>query len=124
MDGCRHCILEESVGQTKPQLRYLASKDAACWPVIVTVPVEAIESWLLTAKALIAPGSGNMRAEDLPAGKRLKEAFYDRPLVTTSDVESKAVGVITNPALNLDALAEHSQSFRLFFDSVRGANLS
>jgi len=124
VDGCRHCILEESVGQTKPQLRYLASKDAARWPVIVTVPVEAIESWLLTARALVTGESKAIRAEDLPAGEALKREFYGRPFVITPDVRSKALPVINNAALDLNNLAAYSPSFRLFLQSLQAADLS
>jgi hypothetical protein len=121
---CRYCILEERVKDTTPNLRYIESKDGTLWPVIVTVPVEAIESWLVTARALVTPGAKVFRGEDLPSGQRLKMEFYGKPFVTTPDVESKALPLLNDPALSLDDLARYSPSFGLFLNSLRSLNLS
>jgi len=124
LEACRHCVLEEKVKDARPALRYLPPKDGMHWPIVVTVPVEAIESWLLTARALVTQGDKYMRAEDLPGGSRLKTAFYGRPFVTTPDVISKALPVINDPALDLSDLAAYSPSFRLFVESLQAADLS
>lgn len=123
VDECRYCMLVEKIEQTRPGLRYLPAKDGMKWPVVVAVPVEAIESWLLTAEALAPGGTGNLRAEDLPGGMGLKMALYKRPIVTTQDVQSRAVPLVQNPDLDLDRLAAYSPSFKLFRDSVKTLNI-
>lgn len=122
-ENCRHCLLVKAVQDTLPRLGYPGRVDSAP-TVIVTVPVEAIESWLLTARALAGGPDGKyLRAEDLPAGEKLKLALYGRPFVVTPDVESKAVPILNNTNLDLDQLAEYSPSFRLFLHALREARL-
>ena len=86
--------------------------------MLIAVPVETIEAWLLASRAIRHPGQGSLRAEDKPR-YILKREFYGRPAATERDVRTKALPLIREMNdRNLSSLKDYSQSFREFADQV------
>ncbi len=75
---CRWCLLHAGAEQTRPALNWLQSKPGDRWPIVIAVPVEAIEAWLLATRAILVPGSGSLHAEQEGRGP-LKRRMYGRP---------------------------------------------
>ncbi len=124
---CRWCQLRQTIKSTRPFLNWIPSKRGGDWPVVLAVPVEAIEAWLLAAQALLFAGQGSLHAENERRDLH-KRRFYGKPVPTKIDVETKALPLIR--ALDtekLRQLEEISKSFGLFakqVESVRCAVLS
>jgi hypothetical protein len=45
---CRYCMVAHAVARVRPQLNWIQKKPSATWPILIAVPVEMIETWLLT----------------------------------------------------------------------------
>lgn len=115
---CRWCSLETLVAATRPRLTWLTRKPGATWPVIVGVPVEALEAWLLISRAIVNPGHGSSNAE-MELRHQYKLRFYGRPAAARRDVEEIAVPLVRSmEADDLVVLRQHSMSFRQFADQV------
>jgi hypothetical protein len=83
--------------------------------------VEAIESWLLIARAVGSPGHGSLHAENERRSAQ-KLAFYDRP-PTREDVEQIALPTLRRlSAEQLDQVRSHSRSFDGFAKQVLGCS--
>ncbi len=119
---CRHCQIEDIIGQTRPHLTWVSSKPGSTWPIVVCVPVEMIESWLLVAQAAVVGGGGSPHAE---RERRLdqKQRVYGRPEATKEDVESVAVPLLRSlTPVQIAKMRQHSSSFDAFATAVVGIN--
>jgi len=115
---CRWCRLAELVAAIRPDLTWLPKKPGANWPVLIAVPVEAIEAWLLVTQAIVDPGHGSLYAENEDR-RHFKQRLYGRPATTRRDVEEIALPMIRGMSTgDLIQLSNTSQSFRLFSDQV------
>ncbi len=116
---CRYCRLEDAVKRTRPELTWLPAKPGATWPVLIAVPVEMIEAWLLTSRAIVDLGDGTrFQAEQLPRSV-LKQRLYGKPAATKDDVDGIALPLVRKMSGDhLEALASHSKSFELFKEQV------
>ena len=114
-DDCRQCQLEQIVERTRPGLTWIEAKDGATWPVVIAVPVEAIEAWVLTTRAIVRGSDApSFHAEQLPRAV-LKQRLYGRPYATKADAERVALPLIRElTSASIDSLCSHSQSFSLF----------
>lgn len=119
-DQCRYCLLQGIVEQTRLGLRPLPQKPAASWPILLAVPVESIEAWLLSLRVIVAGQGGLYFEKELR--KTLKQRFYGRPEATQGDVEEVALPLIRGAtAANLATLSEACQSFQLLTQQVEAA---
>ena len=117
-DVCRWCQLASLVGRIRPELNWLRCKSGNDWPVLIAVPVEAIEAWLITSRALAHSQPGLLRSEMRPRGG-LKQLFYGKPAATRQDVESVALPLIRDMTPeHLDSLKRYSKSFAQFARQV------
>jgi hypothetical protein len=119
MPDCRRCQLEQLVIDTRARLTYLPEKPGGSWPVVVVVPVEMIEAWLLVARAIAGGADGSLHAErEARTGQKMR--FYGRPEPTREDLESRALPLLRGLSTeHLSLLEQHSQSYRDFADQVR-----
>lgn len=117
---CRYCRVMELVERTRPQLSGLSQKPAATWPVLVVVPVESIETWLLTLRAIVAGQGGVYFEKELR--QVLKQRFYGRPAAARQDVEDIALPLIRAATLEqLTSLRLACKSFDLFVAQLEAA---
>jgi len=116
--GCRRCFLQAGAENVRPSLNWLPRKPADRWPILVAVPVEAIEAWLLTTRAILAHGTGSMYAEQ-ELRSSLKQRMYGRPGASLNDVEEIALPLIRQlDPDQLLVLKAHSRSFADFAAQV------
>ena len=117
--GCRWCLIHDRIESTRPHLNWIPKKPSETWPIVIAVPVEMIEAWLLTTQAVLEPGSGSLHAERERRAD-FKMRFYGRPEATLKDVKSKAVPMIRHLELDhIKSICEHSLSFLDFADQIR-----
>jgi len=117
MENCRCCSVLQTIAAIRPQLNWIPKKPGATWPILVAVPVEMIETWLLVLR-------GEPNVQRRPRGIQ-KQRLYGRPAATRNDVLGIAVPLVraaTEIALN--NLAETSASFRHFRDQVAAARMT
>jgi len=116
-EDCRFCWLTEAAAATSPQLRtpHFVSGDE--WGVVICVPTEAIEAWLMIAQGLTQPDNALLDAEGRPAGRGLKQAFYGYPYVTIEAVRTTALSVLRKLD-DLSRIGLYARSFRLFQDQL------
>ncbi len=116
---CRFCQLQRCVEATRAGLNWIPNKPSQTWPVVIAVPVEAIESWLLCSQAIVDPGHGSLHAE---RERRLgqKQRLYGKPGAIRTDVENVALPLIRSmQAAQFETLETHCQSYALFANQVR-----
>jgi hypothetical protein len=116
-ERCRYC---RCVHQTRRALGLLPSdraEEIRQWPVVISVPVEALEAWLLEEAHLVGRRP-HRPAEALPHSQ-LKWKLYGRPFPTREDIERIAIPIAQRA--DLDSLRQRSRSFALFADSVTGS---
>ena len=115
--NCRFCQLADVPARTCSGLRAEGFVSGDEWAVIICVPTEAIEAWLLIAKGLTEPDNSLLDAEQRPAGAGMKRNMYGIPRATMRKVKTMAL-----PALqalsDVRDIARYSRSFRLFADQV------
>jgi hypothetical protein len=111
---CRFCRLSQVVARTRAALNWLPQKPGALWPIIITVPVEMIEAWLLATQATMQPGFGSLHAErELRYNQ--KHCFYGKPIPTKADVEVRALPLVRALASPQIAIVRaHCRSFEQF----------
>jgi hypothetical protein len=115
---CRFCRLSQVVANARTALNWLPQKPGSYWPIIVTVPVEMIEAWLLIMQATLQPGHGSLHAER-ELRHNQKRRFYGKPEPTRDDVETKALPLIRLlDARQLASVRAHSHSFDQFASQV------
>ncbi|WP_165232859.1 hypothetical protein [Aquisphaera insulae] len=115
---CRWCQLHNSAENTRQALNWLPDKPGAAWPILIVVPVESIEAWLLITRAILQPGTGSLHAEREQRSS-FKMRLYSRPAATLDDVRDIALPMIRQlNADQLQSLSDHSQSFANFAEQV------
>jgi hypothetical protein len=118
LSTCRHCQIASAVASTRPHLHWLTNKPGESWPVVVCVPVEMIETWLLIALAVTGNPRGSHHAERERRANH-KQRVYGRPEATRDDVESIAVPLIRSlTSAQLDQLRASSRSFDAFCKQI------
>ena len=113
---CRFCQLTRKAERVSSHLTPGTFVPAHQWPVVICVPVEAIEAWLLTARKLIR-ADGLLEAERRPGDRQLKIQFYGSAVITGSMVEQEALPLLRSLAEIRD-IARYSNSFHLFAQQV------
>jgi len=108
--SCRYCRLAAAVERARTTFEEKGSD----WPVVIAVPVEALESWLLWGADCVGRGR-HPRPEDLPVGE-LKTKLYGRKHATQHDF--RVVGRPIAEQMDLDGLRRDVPSFALFADAV------
>ncbi|HQU43431.1 MAG TPA: hypothetical protein PK867_11515 [Pirellulales bacterium] len=118
-EDCRHCQLDQIVMRTRPELNWIPAKPGAAWPVVIAVPVEAVEAWILATRAIVQGNDApSFHAEQLRRSV-LKQRLYGKPYATKTDVERVAWPLIRElTAMRIDSLRSYSRSFSLFFEQV------
>ena len=114
--NCRHCQLEAVVAATR-QSRLGWDATIARWPIVIAVPVEAIEAWLLVIQAILGVG-GSLRAER-ERRQGMKQCVYGRLEATREDIERITLPQIR--ALTKEQLLlarSHCQSLKIFAAQV------
>jgi len=108
---CRYCQLEDVVTKVRPRLSWLPKKPGHTWPILIAVPVELIETWLLLCQ-------GNLDAQKKPRSIQ-KQQLYGKPTPTRDDIENVAIPLIRSMTPDdVAALANASPSFRDFHDQL------
>ena len=116
--GCRWCSLHAGIEKTRPALNWLPGKPGDRWPIVIAVPVESIEAWLLTTRAILLPGSGPLYVEQEGRGP-LKRRMYGRPGARREDVDQMALPLIRQlTGDQIQVLKDHSRSFSDFATQV------
>lgn len=118
-ENCRHCHLAAIADATRPQLTWLPNKPGAVWPIVIAVPVETIEAWLLTTRAIVEGNDADSFAAERSRRSELKQRFYGRPIATETDVRHVALPLVRSlSADQCGKLARYSKSFTLFKEDV------
>jgi hypothetical protein len=108
---CRYCTIAETVTRIRPQLNWIQKKPGDNWPILIAVPVEMIETWLLILK-----GEPNVQRRRRSIQK---QRLYGKPVVTEADVLSTALPLVRSMTVaELVALTQKSASFRDFHDQI------
>jgi len=111
---CRYCMVSEIVGKVRPQLNWIPKKPGFSWPILIAVPVEMIETWLLIIK-------GTPSIQRKPRSIQ-KQRLYGKPVATAADVRGIALPLVRSmTATGLAALRQESVSFRDFHDQITAA---
>ncbi len=117
-ENCRWCKINKIISNIRPKLNYIQNKPGNRWPIIIAVPVEQVESWLLVIKSILDPGEGRMFAEN-EARRKQKMQFWSKPAPNKEDVEKIALPLIRLLNVdNIETLKQHSKSFANFSDQV------
>ena len=114
---CDHCRYCRCLRETQRALGLLPSDQAdevRQWPVIISVPVEAMEAWLLEEAQIV--GRRHYRPAEALPHSQLKTKLYGRPFATKDDIEQIAIPIAEGA--DLDSLRQRSHSFALFADEV------
>lgn len=117
---CRTCQVEAVVADERARLSAVHDRAPGTWPIVIGVPVEAVEAWLLELTAIVDPSRGLVRAEDR-LRSRYKDQLYGRPGAARADVERVALPLIAaaTPA-QLAELRHRGRSFDSFARQVEG----
>jgi hypothetical protein len=117
---CRHCKVARIVDETRARLHGLSQKPPAEWPILLAVPVESIESWLLSLKA-IEDGAGDVYVER-KLRSSLKMELYRMPDAPRAAVERVALPLVRAAAPEqLQLLRQVCRSFDSFAAQVDAA---
>ncbi|KYG06325.1 hypothetical protein BE21_35495 [Sorangium cellulosum] len=115
---CRYCQLDVMVSRARSMLSELPQKPVQTWPVLIAVPVETVEAWLLELQAIVNPAKGVARAESRGRSK-FKMSLYGRPVAAREDVERIALPLIRSATpVQFGELRQRSRSFAMFADQV------
>jgi len=108
---CRYCTIAETVAQIRPQLNWIGRKPGENWPILIAVPVEMIETWLLILK-----GEPNMQRRRRSIQK---QRLYGKPVVTMADVMGIALPLVRSRTdADLETLSQISASFSHFYNQI------
>lgn len=111
---CRYCMVAQAVAKVRPQLNWIQKKPGVSWPILIAVPVEMIETWLLILQ-------GNQGVQRRPRSIQ-KQRLYGKPFTTIADVTNVALPLVrAMTADDLVALTQTSASFRNFRDQIAAA---
>jgi hypothetical protein len=111
---CRYCMVVDVVSRIRSELNWIPKKPGRTWPILVAVPVEMIETWLLILKG----------DPDVERRRRSiqKQRLYGKPVTTTSERMSVVLPLIhLMQQPDIDNLRQRSASFRDFHDQVVAA---
>ncbi|HMD95778.1 MAG TPA: hypothetical protein VKM93_00390 [Terriglobia bacterium] len=109
--ACRFCMIAEAVARTRSELNWVPKKPGVTWPVLIAVPVEMIETWLL-----ILRGEPGIQRRPRSVQKRL---LYGKPVATAADVTSVAIPLVRGMSdAALAGLTQASPSFHFFHDQI------
>jgi hypothetical protein len=112
--ACRYCVVAQTIAGVRPQLSWIQQKPGATWPILISVPVEMIETWLL-----IVQGVPNVQRRPRSIQKQL---LYGKPVATKADVTNVALPLVrAMTADDVDALTRTSSSFRDFREQIAAA---
>lgn len=112
---CRYCEIMQAIAQVRPQLNWIPKKPGGTWPILIAVPVEMIETWLLILR------DGNPSFQRRPRCVQ-KQLLYGRPVATRSEVLRVALPLVHNMTDDAaDGLARASPSFQNFSDQITAA---
>src|SRR5438128_5078922 len=113
---CRHCRLAVEIAAVRPHLHWLPWKPGNSWPIILVIPAEAIEAWLLITRAIVNPRQGSMNVER-QTRHTLKREFYGSYAATRRDVEEIAVAMIRSMTPDqIRALESQAGRFQMLSD--------
>lgn len=111
--GCRHCQLQLAARRAAANLPPYGAQHPRDWPVVIAVPVEALESWLLWGADQV--GRPRVaRPEDL-AESALKHKLYGR-LPRRRDLLRVAIPIVER--MDLEGLRRDVPSFAQFADAL------
>jgi hypothetical protein len=114
VDDCRFCMIAEAVTRTRTELNWIPKKPGITWPILIAVPVEMIETWLL-----ILRGEAGVQRRPRSVQKRL---LYGKPVATAADVATVAIPLVRAITdADLAGLTATSASFRYFHDQITAA---
>lgn len=117
-ERCRWCQLHSQIEATRPALYWLPKKHGAEWPIIIAVPVEAIEAWLLISQFLLNPKRGSAHAER-ECRRQFKQRLYGKPEVSRADIETVSLPLIrTLGTEQVEKLKQLSKSFNQFSEQL------
>ncbi|HEY2170247.1 MAG TPA: hypothetical protein VGJ30_11525, partial [Candidatus Angelobacter sp.] len=112
--NCRYCMIAHAVSQIRPQLNWIQKKPGTTWPILIAVPVEMIETWLLILQRV--PGIQRKHRSIQ------KQMLYGKPVATRADVERVALPLVRSMTPEtIDGLVQESASFRNFHDQIIAA---
>lgn len=112
--ACRRCTIAQVVAGVRPHLNWIEKKPGATWPILISVPVEVIETWLL-----ILRGEPNIQRRPRSVQK---QRLYGRPAATKDDVMSIALPLVRSMTVEgVATLVQTSPSFRDFHDQLAAA---
>jgi hypothetical protein len=115
VDVCRYCMVAQAVAGVRPQLNWIQKKPSLTWPILIAVPVEMIETWLLALQ-------GDQGIHRRPRGVQ-KQRLYGKPVATKADVTNVALPLVRGmTADSLAALSQASASFRNFHNQIVAAH--
>jgi hypothetical protein len=111
---CRRCMVAQAVADVRPHLNWIQKKPGATWPILIAVPVEVIETWLLVLR-------GEPNVQRRPRSVQ-KQRLYGRPAATRDDVMSIALPLVRGMTVEgVASLVQASPSFRDFHDQIYAA---
>jgi hypothetical protein len=111
---CRWCSLHFAANAA--EVRRWAKAEGRSFEVIVGVPVQTIETWLLLANDHPFPGPPEALGRDATGRASLKRALYGTPRPDSTLMRGRALPLIER--LDVQALAARSESFRHFAEQV------
>jgi len=113
---CRFCTMLQKVAEVRPSLNWIQQKPGATWPILIAVPVEMIETWLLLLQ-------GYQGAQRRPRNVQ-KQQLYGKPVATRTDVTNVALPLVRSMTPEtIAALTHASPSFRDFYDQIIAAQV-
>jgi hypothetical protein len=112
--ACRRCTVAQVVAEVRPHLNWIRKKPGATWPILIAVPEEMIETWLL-----ILRGEPNIQRRPRSIQK---QRLYGKPAATRGDVVSIALPLVRSMTVEgIASLVQTSPSFRDFHDQLSDA---
>jgi hypothetical protein len=113
-EHCRWCSLHFAANAAEVQ-RW-AKAEGRSFEVIVGVPVQTLETWLLLANDYPFPGPPEALGRDATGRASLKRALYGTPRPDSTLMRERALPLIER--LDVAAVLARSESFRHFAEQV------
>jgi hypothetical protein len=111
VSNCRYCLISQTVTRIRSELNWIQKKPGTKWPIIIVVPVEMIETWLL-----ILQGAANIQRKPRHIQKHL---LYGKPVATKTDVMKIALPLVRDMTTEtLASLTQMSPSFSDFQQQI------
>lgn len=117
-EGCPFCRLQQEAERTRERMVSVAGFVTKYeWPVIISVPVQAIEAWLLTARDLLGYPDGDRHAEQLGDRDAMKRRLYPAGAAVGSAVSEVALPLL-RALPDVREIGNYSRSFRALVEQV------